>query len=132
MDKKQVLIRTLVLMALSAMVAVGILLLTGVFDNDEPAPERPQLSAPLNLRLTGLNRTLTWDAVLHAGAYDIYVDGVRAGTTTQSSFSIPPLSLEYGTYELRVRAVGNQNTHRNSILSLPIQLVWEPLPHPED
>jgi hypothetical protein len=80
----------------------------------EAVPEPVQLTTPTNLAFDGVTSTLTWDGDANATRYDIgkLVGEVYTiiGSTADGTESFPVgiLSLEPGTYNLVVRAVGDE------------------------
>ncbi|MCL2592264.1 MAG: S-layer homology domain-containing protein, partial [Defluviitaleaceae bacterium] len=76
-----------------------------------------RLTAPIGLAIT-TNSVLTWNAVLQATAYRVYVNGnPHDSTVTSTSFDLASLGLSPGNHQIRVRALGNGSDILDSLLS---------------
>jgi formylglycine-generating enzyme required for sulfatase activity len=81
-----------------------------------------QLAAPSNLKID--DAVLTWNAVSNASGYSVQVDDtepVNNGNSTSYSLE----SLDYGTYSIKVKAIGNGTTYTDSEWSQAIIYEFE-------
>ena len=80
--------------------------------------DREQLPVPV-VTLTGT--IITWPVVPYATGYRVYVNGVAvSGVITATSFNLAMLNLAEGTYNVQVRAIGNEVQHLDSALSAAV------------
>lgn len=111
MKKKPILffVIVMVLALLSALVAC----------KDSPKP----LSTP---KISADGVTVSWTAVDNASAYEVYVDGEKVETTTQTTYS---LNAGIGTYSVQVKAISaDQNKFTDSGLSASVMCTVSKVP----
>lgn len=79
----------------------------------------PRLLAPANVNIN--DGVITWDAVENAQGYVVWINGTEY-TAEQNQFTAP--TLEDGAYNIKVKAVGDGETHLTSQYSndMPINL----------
>lgn len=89
-----------------------LLLITCIFAAcSKKSEEAQKLSAPKNLTIVN-NEKLTWDEVEHAVTYVVETEGTRR-FVTETVFLIPQPE-GYGTYEIRVKALGDGEKYTDS------------------
>ena len=74
-----------------------------------------QLNRPSNLWISGT--ILTWNGTANADRYRIFVDGKECGSTGALTFDLADLNLSAGTYQIRVKSCGVNETFLDSELS---------------
>jgi len=78
-----------------------------------PYPDnRPQLESPSYMRIDQ-DGILRFGLVEHGLRYRVSINGVEFDT----DYPYLPLNLPPGTYEIRVRTLGDRNTHKHSVYS---------------
>lgn len=76
---------------------------------------KTQLSAP-KLKLT--DNVLSWDAVVNASGYEIYMNNESDRTVTQTTFTIPYTAA--GSYVYKVKATSSDAAYTDSEFSAPV------------
>ena len=78
------------------------------------------LSAPSNLKLNDTDSTLTWDSVLYAAKYQVFVNGVLQAGTVLPSVPLSELNLTEGQNSITVQAIGDTDYILASTHSEPL------------
>jgi hypothetical protein len=73
-------------------------------------PDLPALATPVNVQISGTS--VMWDTVSGAVRYSVEIDGVENGAAT-NSYSLLGLTTP-GTYTIKVKAIGDNETNKNS------------------
>ena len=93
-----------------------------IVNEDNPNPnQKPNpiaLATPTNLRVVSSN-VLKWDSVDNATGYVITISGIEYNVSS-CEFSLAYLSLALGTYDVKIRAIGNGTEYLDSVDSTSI------------
>ncbi len=85
--------------------------------------EAKELAAPTNIRLE--EETLIWEAVEDAVGYRVDINGEKEYEAESNRLDVFVIISEPKTYEIRVKAVGNQKNREDSVWSEPIEYTLE-------
>lgn len=91
-------------------------------------PTLPSLTSP-TISYDPSSRSLVWDRVRRASSYDIYLNGTKIDSTTDTSYQINPV-LKSNSYQ--VVAIGDGVKYGNSKLGNAIAFPLEPDSYPQN
>jgi len=107
--------KKLFLIVFSLFLALGIVACGGNSTNPtETMTLAEQLDMPVNLTIDDTNKSLSWDAVEHADAYNVYVDGVFEAEVSETSFDFS--DIEGDRIVFTVKAISDAG-YRDSNMS---------------
>jgi len=91
---------------------ISIISLLGIISCSSQKKEPEALPVPANLQVE--KRILTWDPVVNSSGYTVRINGTEY-TADECSFDLRALTAEGGAYAIDISALGNSETHKDSL-----------------
>ena len=91
-------------------------------------PTQQHLDAPADFRISG--NVISWNAVVGADFYDIFVNGVFAALTGETSFDLSTLDFPYATHVVEIVPSNNSRT-TSADWSIPLTWVFQQTQTPQ-
>ena len=89
--------------------------------------DKPEAPTPLDAPVLTLDGSVvSWEAVDHATGYEVYIDGDKSASVTETRYELGVTA--FGIYEVRVRATTDESGYAASELSAAIKYVLDSKP----